>query len=444
MNHSRALPAEGLTREAEYVMKTADQRGVRFVRLWFVDVLGILKSVAVPASELESALTEGVAFDGSALEGTLRGRERDVVALPDPTTFQVVPWSDDANVARMFCDIRTIDDEPSPGDSRQILKTMLHQAAELGYTVNVAAEIEFFLFDGDPEGGLPPRPLDFGSYFDLTPLDAGTRFRRRTIEHLEMMGIPVTGSHHEAAPSQHEVDLAASDPLAMADAITTFRIAVKEVAREGNAFATFMPKPLPEQPGSGLHLHLALFEDDADILRDPSGEKPLSALGANFLAGVLAHAREFSALTNQWSNSYKRLVPGFEAPESVAWTVHGRSTLARIPVSPPSRSAPVRIELRLPDPGCNPYLALASVLGAGLRGIERGYELSPPDVDSPLTPPLPSDLREAVEALDRSDFIRDLLGDRVVDGLRRNKLGELEAERRTISAHEHSTLLRLL
>jgi glutamine synthetase len=312
----------------------------------------------------------------------------------------------------MFCDVRTPDGAPFGGDSRHALKRVLAQAADLGYAFLAGAEVEFFLFEGDDE---PPKPLDGGSYFDLTPLDAGSDFRRRVIEHLERMGIPVKASHHEVAPSQHEVDLEHDDALSAADAITTFRLAVKEVAREAGVFATFMPKPLTDQFGSGLHLHLSL-----------------------------AHAREITAVTNQWVNSYKRLVPGAEAPESTTWTRHGRSSLVRVPSGRPDSEAAARIELRSPDPGCNPYLALALVLGAGLRGIERDYQLAAEDEASVAAPPLPQDLREAVAAFAESELVRDVLGDRLCDAFLRNKAAELEEHRVTVTELERRRLLEIL
>lgn len=435
--------SDGLRPDAEYALRLAKTRGVRFVRLWFVDVLGLLKSVAIPVAQLEDALLDGIGVDGSCLDGALRGQERDVIAVPDPTTFQILPWAQDADAARMFCLLQSPDGLPSPGDSRYALARQLEIAAELGYVLQVGAEIEFFLFASATDGA-NPRPLDTGSYFDLTPLDAGSPFRRATIEHLERMGIPVKESHHEAAPSQHEVALEHTDALSMADAITTFRLTVKEVAQDGGAYATFMPKPLSGEFGSGLHLHLSLFGDERNAFWDPDADVPLSPEGCAFMAGVLAHAREFTAVTNQWTNSYKRLVPGFEAPESATWTLHGRSSLVRVPSNRPTKPGAARIELRSPDPGCNPYLALACVLAAGLRGIERGYLLPPPDELHPSTPPLPADLREAIRALAESELIRDTLGDRLVDALVRNKLAELETERATVTEAERATLLRLL
>jgi glutamine synthetase len=429
---------------SDYVLRSAEERDVRFVRLWFVDVLGMLKSFAIPVSELETALEDGVGIDGSSLEGSVRARERDVIAHPDATTFSLLPWRNDP-VARMFCDVRLPDGEPFAADSRRALRDTLGQAADLGLTFLVGAEVEFFLF-AEPDGDGPPRPLDDGSYFDLTPADVGSDFRRRTIDHLEQMGIPVKGSHHEVAPSQHEIQLRHADALSMADAITTFRLTVKEVARELGVYATFMPKPLEEHPGSGMHLHLSLYEGERNAFADPDRDVPLSDTGRAFLAGVLRHAGEMSAVTNQWVNSYKRLASGDEAPEHVNWTRHGRSALVRVPSHRPGRADAARIELRSPDPGCNPYLALALVLAAGLRGIERGYELPPEaDDDTPATAPrLPEDLREAIRLFDASELARDTLGDRLCDWIVANKRREWADYRVTVTDFERRRLLRVL
>jgi glutamine synthetase len=434
-----------------YVLRTVEERGVRFVRLWFVDVLGILKSLAVPASELEAVLEDGVGLDGSSLEGAARRRERDVIAYPDPSTFALLPWRDGA-VGRMFCTVREPDGGAFPADSRDALQRVLSQVADLGWTVQVGAEIEFFLFAAGADDAsapiTPPRPLDDGAYFDLTPLDEGSDFRRRTIDHLEQLGIPVKASHHEVAPSQHEIQLAHTDALSMADAITTFRLAVKEVASELGLFATFMPKPLQEHAGSGMHLHLSLFDGDRNAFHDPDPASPLSALGRHFLAGILAHADELTLLTNQWVNSYKRLANGFEAPRHVQWTRTGGAGLVRVPSSRPARESASRIELRSPDPGANPYLSLALVLAAGLRGIERGYQLAPEvngeEGAAQDTPQLPADLREATDRFEASDLARETLGDRVVDLVVANKRAEWDAYQSTVSTWELERFLRLL
>jgi glutamine synthetase len=425
-----------------YVLRTVEERGVRFVRLWFVDVQGLLKSIAIPVGELEAALEEGVGLDGSALEGRSRLSERDVIAVPDPRTFQLLPWRPDSLVGRMFCDIELPDGSTFGGDSRAALRRVLSQAADLGFTFQVGAEVEFFLF----QSADAPVPLDHGAYFDLTPLDVGTDFRRQTIEHLEQMGVPVKASHHEVAPSQHEIHLAHTDALSMADALTTFRIAVKEAAAELGAYATFMPKPSAAHEGSGMHLHLSLFDGDRNAFHDADGADVLSATGRHFLAGVLAHAAELSAVTNQWVNSYKRLADGFEAPDRICWTRQGRSALVRVPSNRPGKERAARIELRSPDPAANSYLALALVLAAGLRGIERGY-LLPAEVvgePGPEIARLPEDLREATDAFDASDLAREALGDRLVDWVVRNQRAQWAAYRRTVTEWELQSFLRLL
>jgi glutamine synthetase len=432
--------------DADYVMRVVEERDVRFVRLWFVDVVGSLKSIAVPVSELESALLEGVGLDGSAIEAGARGSERDVYAWPDSRSFQVLPWTQRGQVARMCCELRLPDGEPFPGDSRQALCRVLDQAAELGLTLQVGCEIEFFLFAEDGDPGQRPVPLDNGSYFDLTVQDVVSDFGRRAIEHLEQMGIPVTASHHEVAPSQHEIHLKHTDPLSMADAITTFRIVVKEVARDLGLFATFMPKPLGGLSGSGMHLHLSLYEDETNLLYDGDGEADPRA--GNFLAGVLAHAAETAAVSNQWVNSYKRLAAGMEAPSRVNWTRDGANALVRVPSGRPGRPDSARVELRSPDAAANPYLLFALVLAAGLRGMERGYELSPAvgagTEGEALGLPLPGDLGEATDLFDRSELARDTLGDRLCDWIVANKRAEWDAYRATVTDFDRDRYLRWL
>ena len=418
---------------------------MKFIRLWFVDVLGLLKSFSIPVSELEPALDEGVGLDGSSLEGASRLREHDVIAHPDPRTFQVLPWRPDSIVSRMFCEVRQPDGEPFGADSRLVLRRVLEQASSLGYSMQVGCEVEFFIFAALGANGAKPEALDDGAYFDLTPLDVGSDFRRRTIDYLEQMGIPVKASHHEVAPSQHEIQLAHADALAMADAVTTFRIAVKEAAHELGAYATFMPKPLEEHPGSGMHLHISLFEGERNAFHDSDGEQPLSAAGRAFLAGVLAHACELTAVTNQWINSYRRLATGFEAPGTVSWTRRGAAALVRVPSRRPGRASGARFELRSPDPSCNAYLALALILAAGLRGIERGYELQAESVDDAAEGvPLPLDLREATDLFDASELARETLGDRLCNVFVANKRRELAEERRTVTEFDRSRYLRLL
>jgi glutamine synthetase len=444
------------TDHRDYVLRTANERGVRYVRIWFVDVLGLLKSVAIPVSELESALDEGVGIDGSSLEGSARLAERDVIAHPDPTTFQLLPWRPEGATARMFCDVTLPGERPFAGDSRHALRRVLAQAADMGFTFLVGCEMEFFVFapggqpgqpgqPGAPGTDGPPRPLDEGAYLDLTTLDVGSDFRRRTIDFLEQMGIPIKSSHHEDGPSQHEIDLQHMDALSMADAVTTFRVTVKEAARELGGHATFMPQPLEGRPGSGMHVHMSLFSNEGNAFYSPDADQPLSETGRAFLAGVLAHGREMTAVTNQWVNSYKRLASGYEAPQHVGWTRHGRSGLVRVPSRRPGREAGARIELRSPDPACNPYLTFAIVLAAGLRGIERGYELGPEDDEPPAgAVPLPEDLREATDLFEASELARETFGERLCDWYVRNKRREWAEYRTTVSAFEHRRYLGLL
>ncbi|HWC26782.1 MAG TPA: glutamine synthetase family protein [Solirubrobacteraceae bacterium] len=429
----------------DYVLRTVEERGVRFVRLWFVDVLGVLKSLALPVSELEQALAEGVGIDGSSLEAGARLRERDAIAHPDPETFQLLPWRPGSLVGRMLCDVRLPDGTPSPGDSRHALRRVLDQAAGLGYSFQVGPEIEFYLFEDLADAG-EPKTLDDGAYFDQTTYDGTSDFRRRAIEYVEQMGIPVKASHHEVSASQHEIDLHHTDALSMADAVTTFRVCVKEVARELGVYATFMPKPSERLAGSGMHLHLSLFEGDDNAFHSHDPLEPLSQLGQSFLAGVLAHAAELTAVTNQWVNSYKRLALGFEAPQRVDWARQGTDSLVRVPSNRPDRASAARVELRSPDPGCNPYLAFALLLAAGLQGVERGYQL-PAEHASDRGDgfaPLPQDLREAIDLFDESQLARDTLGDVLCEWIVRNKRAEWETYRKTVTELERRSLLRIL
>jgi glutamine synthetase len=436
------------TPHVAYVLRTVEERGIRFIRLWFVDVLGLLKSTAIPVSELEQALEEGVGLDGSAIESRARLWERDVIAHPDPTTLEVLPWRKGASVARMFCDIRMPDGTPFPGDCRDALRRQLDRAAELGYSFQVGPELEFFLFaEPEGDGGAEPRPLDEGSYFDLTAQDAGSDFRRRTIETMEQMGVPVKASHHEVAASQHEIDLKHTDALSMADAIVTFRLAVKEVARELGVYATFMPKPLDRLPGSGMHLHLSLvdLETERNVFYT-EGDEALSATGSHFLAGVLDHAPQLTAVTNQWANSYKRLATGFESPQAICWTRQANGALVRVPSNRPGKESAARIELRSPDPGCNPYLVFALVLAAGLDGIERRAALPAEATGDDLSgyPRLPDDLGTAVELFAASELAQRALGERLCEWFVANKRQEWDEIRATVTEVDRKRYLRLL
>jgi glutamine synthetase len=439
---------ESRRREAvRAVMKAAAENEVGFLRLWFTDVLGFMKSFAIPAEELEKAFDQGVTFDGSAIEGFARQREEDLVARPDPFSFQILPWRPESKTATMFCDIFTPDGQPFAGDPRAVLRRQLAELDAAGLRSFVGPEIEFFLFQND--GGT--ELLDRGTYFDVTTMDVASDFRKTVIRYLEQLGIPVEESHHEVAASQHEIDLRFADALTMADSVMTFRLAVKEAAREFGIYATFMPKPIQGAWGSGMHLHLTLMrgEDNALASEDPSG---LSAEGRAFVAGLLAHARAITGVTNQWVNSYKRLVPGFEAPVFVCWGRSNRSALVRVP---PARDGAARIEIRSPDPACNPYLAFALILGAGLDGIRAGMEL-PPEATQTLeamTPaelaageirPLPESLAEAVAEMERSELVRRVLGDFVLEWIVRNKLGEWHDYRSQVTPFEIERYMSVL
>ncbi len=438
--------------ETEYVLRTVEERGIRFIRLWFTDVLGFLKSFSIPAEELEVAFEEGVGFDGSTVDGFARVQESDMVARPDPATFQILPWRPEVQgVARMFCDIYTPDGVPFEGDPRHVLRRNLARAAEMGFTFYAGPELEFFLFK-DSTGC---EPLDHGSYFDLTPLDVASEFRRRTILYLEQLGIPVKESHHEVAASQHEIDLRHTDALTMADSIMTFRLTVKEVAQEFGIYATFMPKPIQGAWGSGMHTHFSLFEGERNAFWDPSDPYHLSKVAKSFIAGLLVHAREITAVTNQWVNSYKRLVPGYEAPVYVCWGRQNRSALVRVPMTKPKKEASCRIELRSPDPACNPYLCFAVVLAAGLKGIREGYELPPEATDNiyDMTPSerraigiqeLPRDLGEAIEVMEGSELVADALGEHVFQWFITNKRKEWEEYRSVVTEYEIARYLPLL
>ena len=365
-----------MDKEKERVLKLARDNDVKFIRLWFTDILGLLKGFAITVDELEGALDEGMGFDGSSIQGYARIDESDMIAKPDPSTFQIVPWRPKENaVARMFCDIYEPDGTPYKGDPRWALKRNLKKAADLGYTFYVGPELEYFYFKS-AEG--KPEILDRGGYFDLTPLDVATELRRETILTLEAMGIQVEYSHHEVAPSQHEIDLRYTEALNMADNAMTYRLVVKEIALKHGVYATFMPKPIFGQNGSGMHVHQSLFKGDRNAFFDAKDEFHLSKMARSYIAGILKHAPEMSAILSQWVNSYKRLVPGYEAPVYISWARRNRSALVRVPMYKPGKEKATRIELRCPDPACNPYLAFAVMLAAGLKGIEKGYELPGP------------------------------------------------------------------
>lgn len=413
-----------MTPDQQYVMETMKTRDVHFVRFWFTDVMGRMKSFAVSPNEIENAFSDGMGFDGSSVEGFTGTGESDILAYPDATTFQILPWRPEhAAVARMFCTIKTPDGEPFEADPRQVLMRVVKKAARMGYTANMGPEVEYFYFKDSSHTEL----LDHGGYFDLTSLDSATDMRRDTVLALEDMGIPVEYSHHECAPSQNEVDLRFSDALSMADAVMTYKLVVKEVAKLNGVYATFMPKPLEAYPGSGMHVHQSLFDMDGNNVffdpHDPLGYN-LSETAKHYIAGLLKYAPEFSLLTNQYVNSYKRLVPGGEAPICISWGRANRSTLVRIPGYRPNREVACRVELRSPDPACNPYLAFAAMIMAGLKGIEDELPLRAPVEGRDLAKStrqelteegaecLPENLGQAVELFAHSDLMRELLGER--------------------------------
>ena len=382
---------------AEEILALVEERDIKFVRFWFTDILGQLKSFAVTREQLPDAMAHGMGFDGSSITGFNAIEESDMVAMPDPDTFQVLPYRPEVQgVARMFCDIQLPTGEPYEGDPRQILRRAVDRAKAMGYDhYFIGPELEYFYFR-DAES---TEPLDRGGYFDLTTLDAASDLRRETVLALEAMGIHVEFSHHEVAPSQHEIDMRYDDALTMADNVMTYRTVVKEVAHRNGIYATFMPKPLAGENGSGMHTHQSLFRGDRNAFFDPSDEYLLSADAKAFIAGQLRHARELSCVFAQWVNSYKRLVPGYEAPVYIAWSRRNRSALIRVPAHPGGKEKATRCELRAPDPACNPYLTFAALLHAGLDGIERGYELPAP-METNLYELGPEErLREGIDAL---------------------------------------------
>jgi glutamine synthetase len=440
-------------RQQDYVLRTVEERGIRLVWLWFTDVLGTLKSFAVTSEELEQAFDEGIGFDGSAIEGFARVQESDMLARPEAGTFQIMPQG---GAARMFCDLYTPDGRPFWGDSRYVLRRNLERASERGFSFYVHPEMEFFLFRSSSD----TTPIDFGGYFDLTPTDITQEMRRETIDVLERMGIPVEFSHHEVAPSQHEIDLRHADALTMADSVMTCRLVVKDMAARKDMYATFMPKPATDLAGSGMHTHMSLFEGDQNAFHDSSDEYHLSKVARAFIAGVLHHARAITAVTNQWVNSYKRLVGGRgypvpEAPVYVCWGRHNRQALVRVPMYKPRKEQSTRIELRSPDPACNPYLAFSVILAAGLEGLDEGYELPPEATDNiyEMTDSerratgivrLPDDLFEALTEMESSDLVAETLGEQVFEYLLRNKRAEWDAYKAYVSPYEVQRYLPVL
>ena len=437
----------------EDVLKTVKEHDVKFIHLWFTDILGMLKSFAITVEELEVALEEGMGFDGSSIEGFARIDESDMVALPDPNTFQLLPWrpTEPAAVARMFCDILKPGGEPFEGDPRYVLKTNLKRAADLGYTYYVGPELEYFYFR-DANG---TEPLDQGGYFDMIPLDAATDLRREAVLTLEEMDIGVEYSHHEGAASQHEIDMRYTDALTMADSVMTYRLVVKQIALQHGVYATFMPKPVFGINGSGMHVHQSLFKGDRNAFFDKNDKYYLSQIAKHYIAGLLKHASEITSVTNQWVNSYKRLVPGYEAPVYLSWARRNRSDLIRVPEYRPGREKATRVEFRSPDPACNPYLAFSVMLAAGLEGIEKGYEVPDPVEENVYEMTgeerekrgirtLPASLQEAIMLTEKSEIVRKALGEHVFSAFIQNKKIECDQYRTQVTDYELKRYLPIL
>jgi len=437
----------------EYVLKMAKEHDVKFIRLWFTDILGMLKSFAITVEELEGALEEGMGFDGSSIQGFARIDESDMVALPDPDTFQLLPWRprEHRAVARMFCDVLMPGGKPFEGDPRYVLKLNLKRAADLGYTFYVGPELEYFYFQ-DSKG---TQGLDEGGYFDLTPLDAAMDLRRDTVLNLEELGIGVEYSHHEVAPSQHEIDMRYTDALTMADNVMTYRLVVKEIAIKHGVYATFMPKPVFGINGSGMHVHQSLFKGDRNEFFNKDDEYSLSKVAKCYIAGLLRHAPEITSITNQWVNSYKRLVPGYEAPVYLSWARRNRSDLVRVPEYRPGREKATRVELRSPDPACNPYLAFSVMLAAGLEGIEKEYEVPAPieenvyemtasEREEKGIGTLPASLLEAIQLTEKSEVVRKALGEHVFSAFIQNKKIEWDHYRTQVTDYELRRYLPIL
>ncbi|MCX7911899.1 MAG: type I glutamate--ammonia ligase [Dehalococcoidales bacterium] len=437
----------------QYVLRKAKEQDVKFIKLWFSDILGMLKSFDITVEELEGALEEGMGFDGSSIEGFARIDESDMVALPDPTTWRILPWRPQEHhaEARMFCDILLPGGEPFEGDPRYVLKKNLKLAADMGYTYYVGPELEYFYFKSPDL----TEPLDKAGYFDLTPRDAAVDMRRETVLHLEAMGIDVEYSHHEVADSQHEIDMRYTDALTMADNVMTYRLVVKEVAYRHGYYATFMPKPVFGINGSGMHVHQSLFRGERNAFFDPNDPYHLSKEARSFVAGLLKYAPEITLVCNQWVNSYKRLVPGYEAPVYLSWARRNRSDLIRVPEYRPGREKATRIELRSPDPACNPYLCFAVMLAAGLEGIRQGleppepveenvYEMSAEERARRGIGTLPASLLEAIQLAEKSELVRKALGDHVFHSFIENKKKEWDEYRIHVSEYEINKYLPIL
>jgi glutamine synthetase len=434
------------------ILKLVKKHKVRYVRLWFTDVLGFLKGFTITINELSRALEDGMGFDGSSIEGFARIEESDMIARPDPNTFAILPWeSKEQPVARMFCDIYTPDGKPSEADPRFVLKKNLAQAKKLGFTYCVGPELEYFYFN-NPKNTII---LDRGGYFDLTPLDVAQSVRNETVSALEDLGIIVEYSHHEVSSSQHEIDLRYTDALTMADNVMTYRLVVKEIAQQKGLHATFMPKPVFGINGSGMHVHQSLFKGEKNAFFDKKEKYHLSSIGKAFIAGLLKYSEEITSVTSQWVNSYKRLVPGYEAPVYICWAQMNRSALIRVPMYKPGKEKATRIEYRSPDPACNPYLAFSVMLAAGLEGVGKNYKLSEPANDNIYhmsteqrdragIKSLPEDLFEAIKITEKSKLVKECLGEKVFEFFIRNKKLEWDEYKAQVTQYEIDRYLPIL
>ena len=445
-----------MDKQRDFVLRTIEERGVKFIRLWFTDVVGTLKSVAIAPAEVEGAFSEGIGFDGSAIQGLTRSFEADMLAHPDPTTFQILPWRGEIDpTARMFCDLTTPDGQPAVADPRHVLKRALAKAADRGFTFYTHPEVEFYLLKSSQFGTEGPLPVDSAGYFDNVPGGTAHDFRRRSVRMLEDLGISVEFSHHEAGPGQNEIDLRYADALTTADNIMTFRTVIKEVAIEQGVYATFMPKPLSRHPGSGMHTHVSLFEGDTNAFFEAGAQYQLSRIGRQFIAGLLRHAPEITAVTNQFVNSYKRLWSGDEAPSFVTWGHNNRSALVRVPLYKPNKGQSARVEYRAIDSAANPYLAFSLLLAAGLKGIEEGYEL-PSEAENDVWSlsdaerkalgysPLPASLDQAVQLMENSELVADALGEHVFNYVLLNKREEWRRYRSQVTPFELEHNLEIL
>ena len=448
----RAPEEESRRRLCEDVLERADRQQVQIVNLWFTDILGQLKSFGVPRHQLEEALYEGLGFDGSSVEGFARIYESDLLAVPDPSTFAILPWQVDGQVAcRLICDVLYPDGRAYPGDPRWVLRKNIEKLERVGRTFYTGPELEYFYVKGPHD----PTLLDDAGYFDLVDDDLGTELRQKTMAALQHMGVTVECGHHEVAPSQHEIDLKYTDGLTMADQVMTYRFLVREVARRAGVHATFMPKPIFGENGSGMHVHQSVFENGRNLFYEKGAPYFLSKFARGYIAGILKHAREIVAVTNQWVNSYKRLVPGYEAPAYLAWGQKNRSALVRVPMYKPGHEKATRIEVRFPDPAANPYLAFSVLLAAGMAGVNGRYDLRPPLEEDVFdlsreerkranVEEMPGSLDEALRLAEKSSLAREALGDHVFDKFLANKRMEWDEFRIRVTRYEVERYLPML